>query len=143
MICELLFPSTILSVKMNRKTLVVVLEVEIYIYDISNMKLLHVIETSPNPDGEGPLSSCNCETLTWNSSDMRTFPLKRFFIPRLPFSRAITPITSCQRYVFRVVSSRRCRSIPVLGRRSYFLHPNANDHERRSSAQNTYFLAGD
>jgi autophagy-related protein 18 len=52
MICELLFPSTILSVKMNRKTLVVVLEVEIYIYDISNMKLLHVIETSPNPEGE-------------------------------------------------------------------------------------------
>jgi autophagy-related protein 18 len=51
MICELLFPSAILAVKMNRKTLVVVLEVEIYIYDISNMKLLHVIETSPNPDG--------------------------------------------------------------------------------------------
>ncbi len=27
----------------------VVLEQEIYIYDISNMKLLHTIETSPNP----------------------------------------------------------------------------------------------
>ena len=51
MICELLFPSAILAVKMNMTTLVVVLEVEIYIYDISNMKLLHVIETSPNPDG--------------------------------------------------------------------------------------------
>jgi len=36
---------------MNRKTLVVVLETEIYIYDISNMKLLHVIETTPNPEG--------------------------------------------------------------------------------------------
>lgn len=51
MICELLFPSSILAVKLNRKTLVVVLEVEIYIYDISNMRLLHVIETSPNPEG--------------------------------------------------------------------------------------------
>lgn len=30
----------------------VVLELEIYIYDISNMKLLHVIETTKNPDGE-------------------------------------------------------------------------------------------
>ena len=52
MICELLFPSSILAVKLNRKTLVIVLEVEIYIYDISNMRLLHVIETTPNPDGE-------------------------------------------------------------------------------------------
>ncbi|TFY62079.1 hypothetical protein EVJ58_g4097 [Rhodofomes roseus] len=50
MICELLFPSSILAVKMNRKTLVIVLEVEIYIYDISNMRLMHVIETTPNPD---------------------------------------------------------------------------------------------
>ncbi|OCH84781.1 WD40 repeat-like protein [Obba rivulosa] len=50
MICELLFPSSILAVKLNRKTLVVVLEVEIYIYDISNMRLMHVIETTPNPD---------------------------------------------------------------------------------------------
>jgi autophagy-related protein 18 len=51
-ICELLFPNSILAVKMNRKTLVVVLETEIYIYDISNMKLLHVIETTPNPEGQ-------------------------------------------------------------------------------------------
>ena len=51
MICELLFPSSILAVKLNRKTLVIVLEAEIYIYDISNMRLLHVIETTPNPEG--------------------------------------------------------------------------------------------
>ena len=51
MICELLFPSSILAVKLNRKTLVIVLETEIYIYDISNMRLLHVIETAPNPEG--------------------------------------------------------------------------------------------
>ena len=52
MICELLFPSSILAVKLNRKTLVIVLEVEIYIYDISNMRLLHIIETTPNPEGK-------------------------------------------------------------------------------------------
>ncbi|KAH8917518.1 putative phosphoinositide binding protein [Atractiella rhizophila] len=48
-ICELTFPTSILAVKMNRKRLVVVLEEQIYVYDISNMKLLHTIETSPNP----------------------------------------------------------------------------------------------
>jgi autophagy-related protein 18 len=58
MICELLFPSSILAVKLNRKSLVIVLEMEIYIYDISNMRLLHVIETSPNP--EGALSGIFC-----------------------------------------------------------------------------------
>ncbi|KAL4252706.1 Autophagy-related protein 18 [Abortiporus biennis] len=56
MICELLFPSAILAVKLNRKTLVIVLETEIYIYDISNMRLMHVIETTPNPDAIVALS---------------------------------------------------------------------------------------
>ncbi|KAG6895242.1 hypothetical protein C0992_002411 [Termitomyces sp. T32_za158] len=56
MICELLFPSSVLAVKMNRKTLVVVLELEIYIYDISNMRLMHVIETLKNPDAICALS---------------------------------------------------------------------------------------
>ena len=56
MICELLFPSSILAVKMNRKTLVIVLEAEIYIYDISNMRLQHVIETTPNPEAIVALS---------------------------------------------------------------------------------------
>ncbi|KIM35831.1 hypothetical protein M413DRAFT_449564 [Hebeloma cylindrosporum] len=56
MICELLFPSSILAVKLNRKSLVIVLEMEIYIYDISNMRLLHVIETSPNPEAICALS---------------------------------------------------------------------------------------
>ncbi|KAJ7809270.1 hypothetical protein B0H14DRAFT_2263993, partial [Mycena olivaceomarginata] len=51
MICELLFPSSILAVKLNRKTLVSVLETEIYVYDIGNMRLLHVIETVPKPEG--------------------------------------------------------------------------------------------
>lgn len=56
MICELLFPSSILAVKLNRKTLVIVLETEIYIYDISNMRLLHVIETTANPEAICALS---------------------------------------------------------------------------------------
>ncbi|THH20306.1 hypothetical protein EW146_g1019 [Bondarzewia mesenterica] len=56
MICELLFPSSILAVKLNRKTLVIVLENEIYIYDISNMRLQHVIETTPNPEAIVALS---------------------------------------------------------------------------------------
>ncbi|KDN34813.1 hypothetical protein RSAG8_12111, partial [Rhizoctonia solani AG-8 WAC10335] len=56
MICELLFPSSILAVKLNRKALVVVLEAEIYIYDISTMRLMHVIETSPNPNAICALS---------------------------------------------------------------------------------------
>lgn len=53
-ICELTFPTAILAVKLNRKRLIVVLEEQIYVYDISNMKLLHTIETSPNPNGTMP-----------------------------------------------------------------------------------------
>ncbi|WWC73707.1 uncharacterized protein I206_107679 [Kwoniella pini CBS 10737] len=56
-ICELIFPTSVLSVKMNRKRLIVVLENEIYIYDISTMKLLHTIETGPNPNAVCALSS--------------------------------------------------------------------------------------
>ncbi|KAL4399494.1 autophagy protein [Malassezia pachydermatis] len=48
-ICELSFPSRILDVHLNRRRLVVVLEDSLYVYDISNMKLLHTIETGPNP----------------------------------------------------------------------------------------------
>ncbi|TPX73008.1 hypothetical protein SpCBS45565_g00338 [Spizellomyces sp. 'palustris'] len=61
-ICELTFVTAILAVKLNRKRLVVVLEEHIYIYDISNMKLLHTIDTSPNPNALCALSpsSDNC-----------------------------------------------------------------------------------
>lgn len=48
-ICELTFPSAVLAVRLNRKRLAVVLEEEIYLYDISNMTLLYTIATSPNP----------------------------------------------------------------------------------------------
>ncbi|KAI4165590.1 MAG: hypothetical protein LQ342_001003 [Letrouitia transgressa] len=55
-ICELTFPTTVLAVRLNRKRLVVVLEDQIYLYDISNMKLLYTIETSPNPNAIVALS---------------------------------------------------------------------------------------
>lgn len=48
--------------RLNRKRLAVVLEEEIYLYDISNMSLLYTIATSPNPSAICALSpsSENC-----------------------------------------------------------------------------------
>lgn len=45
-----------LAVRLNRKRLAVVLEQEIYLYDISNMALTHTIATSPNPNAIFSLS---------------------------------------------------------------------------------------
>ncbi|KAK3191838.1 autophagy protein [Lecanicillium sp. MT-2017a] len=61
-ICELTFPSAVLAVRLNRKRLAVVLEEEIYLYDISNMSLIYTIPTSPNPSAICALSpsSENC-----------------------------------------------------------------------------------
>ncbi|PHH83162.1 hypothetical protein CDD82_3327 [Ophiocordyceps australis] len=61
-ICELTFPSAVLAVRLNRKRLAIVLEEELYLYDISNMSLLHTIATSPNPSAICALSpsSENC-----------------------------------------------------------------------------------
>lgn len=50
-ICELVFPSAILGVRLNRRRLVAVLDAALHIYDISNMKILHAIDTGPNPKG--------------------------------------------------------------------------------------------
>lgn len=87
-ICELSFQTTILAVKLNRRRLVVVLEERIYIYDISNMKLLHELETSPNPNGKHfrPLRRCLlARQLTLASrSRLRALPLLRKQLPRLP-----------------------------------------------------------
>ncbi|KJE95663.1 WD repeat domain phosphoinositide-interacting protein 2 [Capsaspora owczarzaki ATCC 30864] len=55
-ICELNFVNKILAVKMNRKRLVVVLEDRIHIYDITNMKILHTVDTAANPRGICALS---------------------------------------------------------------------------------------
>ena len=50
-ICEMTFRTAILAMRLNRKRLVVVLETELYIYDISNMQMLKLETTSPNPNG--------------------------------------------------------------------------------------------
>eukprot|EP01118_Nematostelium_gracile_P005312 TRINITY_DN1671_c0_g1_i1.p1 TRINITY_DN1671_c0_g1~~TRINITY_DN1671_c0_g1_i1.p1 ORF type:complete len:354 (-),score=60.51 TRINITY_DN1671_c0_g1_i1:38-1099(-) len=55
-ICELSFVTPILAVKMNKKRLVVVMETKIHIYDISSIKILHTIDTVPNPKGLCALS---------------------------------------------------------------------------------------
>jgi len=61
-ICELTFPTSVLAIRLNRKRLVVVLEDQIYLYDISNMKLLATIEISPTAQAICALSpsSENC-----------------------------------------------------------------------------------
>lgn len=64
-ICELTFPTAVLSIKLNRKRLVVVLVDQIYIYDISCMKLLHTIETSPNENALCDLSSTDDSILIY------------------------------------------------------------------------------
>jgi len=46
------FRTAILAMRLNRKRLVVVLESELYIYDISNMQMLKTEKTSPNPNGK-------------------------------------------------------------------------------------------
>ena len=94
MICELLFPSSILAVKLNRKTVVVVLENEIYIYDISNMRLMHVIETTQNPEGMSAYSSASCSEFdNLVSSCLCAFTVCRFVVPCIPISCSLTHIT--------------------------------------------------
>ncbi|CEG49067.1 Uncharacterized conserved protein, contains WD40 repeats [Plasmopara halstedii] len=48
-ICDLNFITAVLAVRMNRQRLVTVLERKIYIFDISTMKVLETLDTSPNP----------------------------------------------------------------------------------------------
>jgi len=50
-ICELNFVSSILTVKMNKKRMVVVMETKIHVYDVNTMKILHTIDTATNPEG--------------------------------------------------------------------------------------------
>jgi len=51
LICELSFVSKILSVRLNRKRMMVILEEKVHIYDITNLKILHTIDTPSNPKG--------------------------------------------------------------------------------------------
>ncbi|KAK4688540.1 autophagy-related protein 18, partial [Tremellales sp. Uapishka_1] len=84
-ICELIFPTSVLAVKLNRKRLIVVLETEIYIYDISTMKLLHTIETGPNPNAVCALSSSSDHSyLAYPSPSPSTTPLSTSSVPPAP-----------------------------------------------------------
>ncbi|KAF1919698.1 WD40-repeat-containing domain protein [Ampelomyces quisqualis] len=56
-ICEMTFRTAILAMRLNRKRLVVVLESELYLYDISNMQMLKTEKTSPNPNAICALSA--------------------------------------------------------------------------------------
>jgi autophagy-related protein 18 len=48
-LCELSFVTPVLSVLMNRRRLLVVLETRIHVYELPHVKLLHTIETALNP----------------------------------------------------------------------------------------------
>ncbi|KAI5967130.1 ATG18 [Candida theae] len=50
-ICSLFFPTSILNIKLTNDYLVVVLESQLYIYEIKTMKLLQTIKTNSNPQG--------------------------------------------------------------------------------------------
>lgn len=50
-VCEVSCPTKILSVLMNRKRLVIVLDTKMIIYDLGTMKAIHTIETATNPTG--------------------------------------------------------------------------------------------
>ncbi|KAJ2370789.1 autophagy protein, partial [Coemansia sp. RSA 2611] len=85
-ICELTFPTTILAVKLNRRRLIAVLEEQIYVYDISNMKLLHTIETPPNPTAICAMSpsSENCFIAYPTPASISSPPTKPGVPPEIP-----------------------------------------------------------
>jgi len=59
-ICTYSYPDTILSVKLNRQRLVVVLRQNLYIHNIRDMKVMHTIRDTPkNPSGLCALSADN------------------------------------------------------------------------------------
>lgn len=95
-ICELTFPTAVLKVKLNRKRLVVLLEEQIYIYDISNMQLLHTIETSSNPGAICALSPSSESYLAYPSpAPQSTSPFA--FPSHVPSATAANNTTSPNR----------------------------------------------
>ncbi|KAJ2901265.1 Autophagy-related protein 18 [Zalerion maritima] len=105
-ICELTFPSAVLAVRLNRKRLAVLLEEEIYLYDISNMTLLHTISTSPNPSAICALSpsSENCY-LAYPLPKPREEPVERrpAHAPPLP---AYVPPTTGEVMIFDTLTQK-------------------------------------
>lgn len=86
-----------LKVKLNRKRLIVLLEEQIYIYDISNMQLLHTIETSSNPGAICALSpsSENCYLAYPSPAPQSTSPFA--FPSHVPSATATNNSTSPNR----------------------------------------------
>jgi len=64
LICELNFSSAVLALRMNRSRLVAALERLVHVFELSSMKLLHTLESAPNPRGLVDLcadsSVCHC-----------------------------------------------------------------------------------
>jgi hypothetical protein len=83
-ICEMTFRTAILAMRLNRKRLVVVLESELYIYDISNMQMLKTEKTSPNPNGSYIIQVLH--TKLTRRSNLCSLRLLREQLPRLPFA---------------------------------------------------------
>lgn len=98
LICELNFPTTILAVRLNRRRLVVVLEEQIYVYDISNLRLLHTIETSPNPNGAlAFMLSRVSDQMDRTHSNMLSRSIIREQLPRLSFTSTVYRYTLLRR----------------------------------------------
>jgi autophagy-related protein 18 len=66
-ICELSFPSTILNIKLNRERVIICLETQIHVYELSSMKCLQVLSIASNPYGLLALSSENSSYLAFPS----------------------------------------------------------------------------
>lgn len=116
---------------MNRKRLVVILEDQIYLYDISNMKLLYTIETSPNPNGETfpPTSSFSCHSLN-SHSHLCSLPLLGKLLPRLPPPSKSGPL------LLRPTLTRPSRKhaySPHKRRRPHLRHHKKRSHQRGRS----------
>jgi hypothetical protein len=137
-ICELLFPSSILAVKMNRKTLVIVLETEIYTYDISNMRLLHVIETTPNPEGEFTRYIRRAYRINYRFySRLRAFSLGGQFISCLSIASPIA-IHLTRSSIFGTITTLHIRA--PEWRRPHLLNPVTDRRQCHPSTQSTHLL---
>ncbi|KAL2755842.1 hypothetical protein ACRALDRAFT_2042107 [Sodiomyces alcalophilus JCM 7366] len=110
-ICELTFPTAVLAVRLNRKRLAVVLESEIYLYDIANMSLVYTIPTSPNPNAICALSpsSENCY-IAYPMPKPRENADERRPAHAPPLSNYVTP-TSGEVLLFDTIA---CKSVNVI-----------------------------
>ncbi|ODQ78706.1 hypothetical protein BABINDRAFT_18388, partial [Babjeviella inositovora NRRL Y-12698] len=96
-IVEVTFPNTILAVKMNRTRMVVLLEEQIFIYDIKTMRMLHSIETQLNPLGSCALSpDSDRNYLAYPSPPRTSFLLGSTNLPTINETTHTTPHSTNQ-----------------------------------------------